>query len=165
MNKKFIVGVIGGTILLLGLGVVVATNMSATSQAAGSLSNTGAKLELAERSHDWGNIPINGGKVEKVFEVKNSGTGVLELIGFETSCMCTTVQVKTSQGDSPLFGMHSNVSWKGRVNPGETAEVKVIFDPAFHGPQGRGAINRIIKFETNDPQERSVELTLTGTVI
>ena len=46
----------------------------------------------------------------------------------------------------------------------ETAEVKVIFDPAFHGPQGRGAFTRIVKFQTSDPARRSVELTLTGVV-
>ena len=162
MERKFVIGVIGITIILLTLGVVVA--MKWPGNRIGVSQGEGTQLELKDRRYDWGEIPINGGKVEKVFEVKNVGKAVLELANFVTSCDCTTVEVKTAKEVSPVFGMHTRSAWKGEVAAGETAEIKVVFDPAFHGPAGKGAVTRVVKFETNDDKNREIELLLTGKV-
>ncbi|OGY18043.1 MAG: hypothetical protein A2784_05015 [Candidatus Chisholmbacteria bacterium RIFCSPHIGHO2_01_FULL_48_12] len=161
MSNRFIIGVIGVTVLVLVLGAVAAVKWSASSA---SLAG-GGKLQLVEKTHDWGDIPINGGKVEKVFEVVNDSETALELANFATSCMCTTVVVKTKEGESPAFGMHEQSAWKGRVEPGETAAVKVVFDPAYHGPSGKGVMTRVVSFETSDPDNKKVELWLKGKVI
>ena len=164
MNKKFIGGVVGGTLILLALGMWGATRLAQTEAQVLSATDGAGQVELGEKKYDFGEVTLNGGKIEKVFAVKNSGDGELTLGNVSTSCMCTTAQVKTSEDVSPVFGMHDKTGWQGKLGPGETAEVKVIFDPAFHGPQGRGAITRIVKFQTSDPARRSVELTLTGVV-
>ena len=54
---------------------------------------------------------------------------------------------------------------KGVVKPGETADINVVFDPMFHGPQGTGPITRLVSFNTNDSSNRTVEFKLTGNVI
>ena len=162
MERKFVIGVIGITAILLTLGVVVAMKWPGNGA---EVSGEGTQLELKDRRYDWGEIPINGGKVEKVFEVKNVGKAVLELANFVTSCECTTVEVKTAKEASPVFGMHTKSAWKGEVAAGGTAEIKVVFDPAFHGPAGKGAMTRMVKFETNDDKNREMELLLTGKVI
>jgi hypothetical protein len=79
--------------------------------------------------------------------------------------MCTEAQVVINDEKSPVFGMHSRSSWKGVVSSGESADVKVVFDPLFHGPQGTGPITRLVSFETNDPESPRMEFKLTGNVV
>ena len=155
----------GGTLILLALGVWGATRLAQTETKALSATDGAGKVELGEAKYDFGEVTLNGGKVEKVFMVKNGGSGELTLGSVSTSCMCTTAQVEMNGSVSPVFGMHDKTGWQGKLGRGETAAVKVIFDPAFHGPGGKGAITRIVKLQTNDPARRSIELTLTGKVI
>ncbi len=113
----------------------------------------------------WGNIPINGGNVTKTFTIKNTGTGALKLFNVKTSCHCTKAHVTIAQENSPDFGMDGVSSWVGEVPPGRQAKLTVIFDPAFHGPQGIGSLNRFVLVETNDGGNPKLTFTLTGTVI
>lgn len=120
---------------------------------------------LGEKSHDWGQIDIDGGSVEKVFQIKNAGSSDLEVTNFKTSCMCTEVQVTIDGKDSPVFGMHTRSGWRGVIKPNETAEVTVGFDPMFHGPGGVGPITRLVSFDTNDQNNTTVEFKLSGNVV
>lgn len=124
-----------------------------------------AKAEVAEANHDWGEIKINGGKVEKIFMIKNSGSSALKLSEVSTSCMCTTAQVIIGGKGSPLFGMHQKSSWVGEIPAGEEAELKIVFDPAFHGPSGIGAMTRQITVATNDKANPKLEFLLKGIVV
>lgn len=166
MNQKFVIGVVGVTMLVLVAGVVVAVKWPANKAEVLSSSEGGSgRLQMEEKTHDWGEIPINGGKVEKVFRLTNTGEGELELANLATSCMCTTVVVSTKAGESPAFGMHEQSTWKARLETGETAEMRVVFDPAYHGPTGKGTVTRVVSFETSDPANKQVELWLKGKVI
>ena len=120
---------------------------------------------IGDKFHDWGEIDINGGNVEHIFEVKNVGDVPLEITNFKTSCMCTEVKVIINGESSPSFGMHTRSGWKGSVLPGQTAQIVVVFDPMFHGPQATGPITRLVSFNTNDSQHSSVEFKLTGNVV
>lgn len=124
-----------------------------------------AKAEVMETNHDWGEIKINGGNAEKVFLIKNAGTGPLRLSGVSTSCMCTTAQVIIDGKGSPFFGMHQKSSWVGEVPAGKEAELKIVFDPAFHGPSGIGQMTRQIEVDTNDKNSPKLEFTLKGNVV
>jgi hypothetical protein len=148
------------TILILGVVLVSKTNSP-------ELASTGsASLQVVKgASHNWGEIDIDGGNVEKTFQIKSVGESDLEITNVKTSCMCTEAKVTISKKDSPTFGMHSRSGWKGVVKPGETAEVKVVFDPLFHGPQGTGLITRLVSFNTNDANSPTVEFKLTGNVV
>jgi len=79
--------------------------------------------------------------------------------------MCTTAQVIIDGKSSPLFKMHQKSAWTGEVQPGKEAELKVIFDPAFHGPSGVGAMTRQIEVATNDKNNPKLEFMLKGVVV
>jgi len=73
--------------------------------------------------------------------------------------------LKTSSQTSPKFKMHEKSSYVFEVNPGETAELIVEFDPAFHGPSGTGPINRTITMNTNDAKNPTLSFKLTAKVV
>jgi hypothetical protein len=79
--------------------------------------------------------------------------------------MCTTAQLKTASKSSIKFKMHEKSSSIFEVEPGETAELIVEFDPAFHGPSGVGQITRTINMSTNDVNNSTLNFNLVGNVI
>lgn len=149
------------TLLILGGGVYV---LSATTSTNVSPSQN-AKVEVLEKTFDWGNIPYSGGEVSKTFTIKNTGSDVLKLTNVKTSCTCTKAQIVIGEKISPYFSMHSTSSWVGEVTPGKEAQLTVIFDPAFHGPTGVGPVERLVSVETNDIQNPSLEFSLKGVVV
>lgn len=160
MNKILIiliaVGLIGGYFYI--------NNNSDTQNNVENISSEGARVFVEETSYKWRQVGINDGNVEKIFEIKNSGTETLVLSDVITSCMCTTAQLILSGEESPVFGMHSKSNYEMEVPAGETAELKVVFDPAFHGPGGVGPINRQIKVATNDLNNPELNFMLTAVV-
>lgn len=160
-EKNIILSVIGVTLLIIVGGTWWSSRPDTV---AGATSVGDAVAQVMESTHDWGDIPINGGKVEKIFDIKNDGSGTLELFNVSTSCMCTTARLILGDRKSPEFGMHGKSSYKMEVPSGETAQLKVVFDPAFHGPSGVGPIDRKIKVETNDLDERDLSFALTAVV-
>lgn len=123
------------------------------------------KISLSGTSADWGTIDYDKGIVSKSFEIKNDGTETLQLFDVKTSCMCTTAQLITPSKTSQKFQMHDESSSVFTVGPGETAQLLVEFDPAFHGPSGVGPITRTITLETNDVSQKELSFELTGTVV
>ena len=162
-DKKIIIGFIVLTILILGGGIFVLSSTSATPAKITASQN--AKVEVPEKTFDWGNIPYSGGNATKTFTIKNAGTDVLKLSGIKTSCTCTKAQISIEGKTSPYFNMHSTSGWVGEIPPGKEAELLVIFDQTFHGPTGVGPMERLISMETNDTQNPSLEFSLKGVVV
>ena len=160
-NNTIIISIIAASVLILVGGVALVSRAPRPPEIVASQS---AKAEATEMSYDWGTIDLNGGKVEKTFSIRNSGTGPLEIANVKSSCMCTEAQITINGEKSPFFGMHASSSWLGSVQPGDTAELFVVFDPAFHGPSGVGQITRVISLETNDTERKNLEFTLTANV-
>lgn len=160
-DKKIIILMAFSTIILLFGGVFFLTKNTATPEIKASQN---AKAISKESSFDWGEIGLKDGNVEKTFEIKNDGTENLKLFGVTTSCMCTTAQLILDDKSSPKFGMHDKSSYVMEVPPGKTAKLKVVFDPAFHGPSGIGPINRQITVATNDPDNSEQKYMLTAVV-
>lgn len=162
-ERKFYGLVLGISILaVIGLAVIVKDGPVDEPQGVSVNGNVG--VEVPETSFSWGEIQMDSGSVEKVFEITNQGSDPLELSNVVTSCMCTTAQLSLGEITSPLFGMHGKSDYILSVPPAATAQLKVIFDPAFHGPSGVGPITRQIKVETNDPEMRELNFTLTAVV-
>ncbi|MCL5073739.1 MAG: DUF1573 domain-containing protein [Actinobacteria bacterium] len=162
-EKKIVIGIIIATLVILVGGIFLVSGNSSTSATVTTSQN--AKATVDNKSYDWGNIPFKGGNVSKTFIIKNTGSGTLKLSNIKTSCHCTKAQVKIGSTTSPSFGMNSVSSWVGDVPPGQEAQLEVIFDPAYHGPQGVGPITRLVSVETNDATNSKMEFSLTGTVI
>lgn len=159
----FIGGTIIVTILLL-IGVVfVGSNAASTKEDV--TASTQVELSVESNSHDWGTIDYDGGIVSKTFEIKNSGNTTLKLYDVKTSCMCTTAQLKTPESTSEKYGMHEKSGDVFSVQPGETAELLVEFDPAFHGPSGVGLVTRTVTMNTNDAKNSTLTFNLKGSVV
>src|SRR3989344_7196133 len=120
---------------------------------------------VGSKEYDWGDVDINGGSVERVFQIRNNGESNLEVSNLKTSCMCTQAKFVINGNSSPAFDMHGSSGWKGTIKPKEVAEVRVVFDPLFHGPQAIGPITRFVSFDTGDVKNPTVELKLTGNVV
>lgn len=165
MEKKFILGITVITILILGGAIIFSSSLPSKAVLSGSKE---ANLEIPHSSYDLRTIPYDKGVITHSFPIKNSGAGELEIANLSTSCMCTTVYLKSKDGKSEAFGMKGmskQSSWVGKLKPGQTAEVIAVFDPTYHGPQGVGPVSRLVSFETNDPDSPYVELSFSGTVI
>ena len=156
------VGIIVVTVLILGGIVYFGSKMGATAQVT---ADSQVSVMVTENKHDWGTIDLNGGIVSKSFAIENKGASPLKLYEVKTSCMCTTAQLKTSSQVSPKFKMHEKSSYIFEMGPGETAELIVEFDPAFHGPSGTGPINRTITMNTNDAKNPTLSFKLTAKVV
>lgn len=131
-------------------GLIWYTNISRTS---GKIDPTAAVLShlaAAESSYDFGSVSMAKGKVSKTFEIKNTVANPLVIEKIYTSCMCTSASLVTSEREFGPFGMpgHGLVpKANATLNPGGTAKINVVFDPAAHGPAGVGPIERVIFVE------------------
>lgn len=161
MNNKIILGLVLVTIVIITGAVFL---LSGQEEKVEIDTSSKAKTTIDQSSYDWGEIGLNDGNVEKTFDIKNEGSENLKLFGVTTSCMCTTAQLILDDKSSPKFGMHDKSSYVLEVPPGETANLKVVFDPAFHGPSGVGPINRQITVATNDPNNPELKYMLTAVV-
>lgn len=160
-DRKFMIGVIVVTLVIIGAGIFFASRIGAPAQVQ---ANPDARASVTDTTYDWGTIGINDGKVGKEFEISNSGTGPLKLSNIETSCMCTTAQLILGDTQSPAFGMHAKSGYIMEVPPGGTAKLKVVFDPLFHGPSGVGPISRQVTVTTNDPSSPVLSFMLSAVV-
>lgn len=159
---KFIIGIVVVTVLILGIAVFFGTRMGSTPQVT---ADSQVSVSVDANKYDWGTIDYDKGIVSKNFGIKNTSNTTLKLYNVKTSCMCTTAQLKTPEVTSKKFGMHESSSDVVEVKPGETAELVVEFDPAFHGPSGVGPITRTITMSTNDTKNPTLTFNLTGTVV
>jgi hypothetical protein len=157
-----LLGIAAVTVLVVGGVILVGMNTGATPQVEADQS---VQVSTGEVTHDWGDITLNGGLVTKSFAIENSGEVPLKLYEVKTSCMCTTAQLVTSSQSSKKFGMHDTSTSVFEVPAGETAEVLVEFDPAFHGPSGIGPIVRVVTVKTNDSYRPELEFRLVANVI
>lgn len=102
--------------------------------------------------YDFGNVPIRGGKVMHVFELKNGGDSEIVVTQAATSCMCTEAELILGEETWGPFGMYGHgviPKINVPIPPGETLNVKAIFDPAAHGPAGIGPVKRNVMLQTN----------------
>ena len=160
-ESKIIIGGFLGLLILITGGMLWLSKTSA-SPSVEATSNANAVTKVV--SHEWGEIGINDGNALAEFSISNDGTDTLKLFNVVTSCACTTAQIVVGDEVSPLFGMHTKSNYIAEVPAGDTAILKVEFDPAFHGPGGVGPVNRQIVVETNDPGQPELNFMATGTV-
>ncbi|MDO8512589.1 MAG: DUF1573 domain-containing protein [bacterium] len=160
-DKKLIIGVIAVSVAIMVGGLFINAKVSTPQNVS---FNNDAKLRVDKSVYDWGNISMQNGKVEAKFNIENTGTSDLKLYNANTSCHCTTAQLLLDGESSPLFGMNTKSPYVMVVPVGKKAELKVVFDPAFHGPNGVGAISRRVLVSTNDTNNSQLSFSLTAFV-
>lgn len=126
------------------------------------------EIEINPNFLDLGEVAINGGIVEKVYELKNTSNQPVVLNNIVTSCMCTQANISLGDKASRYFGMEHpgdrNPNLKFEIPAGETAQITVKFDPAAHGPTGTGPFDRVVSLTFNAPAGVK-ELSFKGVVI
>jgi hypothetical protein len=103
----------------------------------------GPKLVTQQNEHDFGDIK-QGEKVSHIFVLTNSGGDLLEITNVKASCGCTAALPE-----------------KNELAPGESTNLNVTFNSA-----GRfGKQKKLIRIESNDPDNPQVIVTIKGNVI
>lgn len=117
-------------------------------------------LEISD--YEFGDVRLSGGKVETKFIVRNEGEQPLVFVNANTSCGCTSTQIKLDGNISPVYmmaGHQDPVSWQGSLDPGEEGEIIVYYDPAVH-PDLEGEVTRTVTIDTNDPNMPQIKLKI-----
>lgn len=99
-------------------------------------------LVVERLNHDFGEI-VQGAETSHTFRFHNAGDQVLEIGRLRSSCGCTAALLTTR-----------------RLTPGAMGELQLTFNS-----QGfRGAVQKTVTFETNDPKHSSVTFRMRGKV-
>lgn len=106
-------------------------------------------------SYDFGDVSQKDGVVTAFFEFKNDGKNDLIIDRLDSSCGCTSASIIYQDEEGPIFvmaghGKDNPTDWQVAVKPGETAYVKVYYDPSVH-PDFRGSATREVSIFSNDP--------------
>ncbi len=154
MNKKLSIWFAVGILAVIGLIAFSypKSQNNNNSDKAAALS-AAANLTAPETNYDFGAISMAAGKVTHNFEIENSSTSTISLGKLYTSCMCTVAYFVDKDGEAGPFGMPGMglvPPLNKELKPGEKATLRVVFDPAAHGPAGVGAIDRVIYLGSNE---------------
>lgn len=116
----------------------------------GNQNNQGGKaseLQALEKFYDFGTISMAKGNVEKIFKITNPTDKDIFIKTVTTSCMCTsayTINNGAEKGPFKMPGMGYVPPANETIKAGGTMDVKVVYDPAAHGPAGVGVIDRFV---------------------
>jgi hypothetical protein len=153
--------------VIAGLGLLFFAGGAAKKNSPQTEKNQAAGVLYAEEpSFDFGVISMKSGKVSHIFAIENQSDEPSVLRSIATSCMCTEAFVVDGENQRGPFGMpgHGSAALANEViPPRETRDIKVVFDPAAHGPSGIGKIERAVFLEGGDGGEKV--LTIKATVI
>ncbi|UCH65001.1 MAG: DUF1573 domain-containing protein [Ignavibacterium sp.] len=101
------------------------------------------KLVLQQNEHDFGDM-VQGEEVSHVFVLSNSGGGLLKINNVKPSCGCTAAMPE-----------------KTELGPGESTNLTV----SFNSKGRRGKQKKIVRIETNDPENPQQIITIKGNVV
>jgi hypothetical protein len=123
------------------------------------------RIEMAEIERDLGTISQSKGDVSSDFELKNVGESDLIIDKLSSSCGCTSASVVYEGKVGPSFtmpghGKENPTDWQVAVKPGDTAILRVFYDPNAHG-DFTGAVTRTVSLFSNDPVEFETKVTIT----
>ena len=118
------------------------------------------QIALEPQKVDLGDVSAKEGKVETSITIKNYGQTDLTVSNLSTSCGCTTVSVVNNGEEGPLFSTGTpSEGWSTTIQPGETAELKIYYDPNVH-KDARGPMMREIYVSSNDPVDPVVKAAI-----
>ncbi|NOZ58953.1 MAG: DUF1573 domain-containing protein [Euryarchaeota archaeon] len=122
------------------------------------------QIEVSPASADLGNVSVRGPEVVTTFQVKNTGSKKLVITNLATSCGCTTASLVVKGVEGPRFGMDMGQGsgpeeWEAELAPGESATLKVYYDPGVH-PDLKGYVIREVYIYSNDPVDPVVKVRI-----
>jgi len=97
-------------------------------------------------------------RIYAVFPFTNTGDEGLTILAVWTSCGCTSAHLVIGGVESPHFGMHDNPAWTGRLAPGASATLVVLYDANEHPDLYVG--ERSVFVRTDDPGNPEFEFRI-----
>lgn len=124
-----------------------------------------AKIEINKVSQDLGTVSQDQGVVSTDFEFSNQGKSDLLIDKLSSSCGCTSAAIVYQGNAGPKFtmaghGQENPTDWEVGIKPGESAILRVYYDPSVH-PDFEGAVTRTVSIFSNDPVEFEVKVVIT----
>ncbi|MBU6370568.1 MAG: DUF1573 domain-containing protein [Patescibacteria group bacterium] len=105
-------------------------------------------LAASSTFYDFGTISMRNGDVSRDFTFTNPANHDVTITQVETSCMCTSALLVEPDGSTKgpfgMPGMGGMNATDETIKAGVTRTLRVIFNPAAHGPAGVGSIDRFI---------------------
>ncbi len=138
MRKNTINFFLIGVIIILG-GILVFSNIQ--NKPSSNIQNKPLlqpRLLVSEEEWDFGKV-TQGEKPTHIFTIKNGGEGELIIEGLKESCACIEVSISTT-----------------RIQPGESAELKVSYDTTDYV----GKDEKHIHIYSNDPRVSDKRINL-----
>lgn len=102
------------------------------------------RVEVIERTYDFGTIKEVDGATKGQFIIKNVGNEPLKITNVRPSCGCTASKYTTED-----------------IAPGQTGFIEAAYDPTNRP----GPFNKSISVSTNDPQHSTFVIYIKGDVI
>jgi len=154
MNKKIIALVVATIIIFIG-GVYLVGRGGGSASDLSLPKVEAADVQVTPDNYDIGKVLMKSGIVTREYEIKNNSQNPLRLKKIVTSCMCTRAQVVVGDEKTRLYAMEmngvKNPTFSFDIPAKSTAKVIVKFDPAAHGIQGAGVVDRSIWLTFVDP--------------
>lgn len=148
MSKK---SIIVSAFAIIALVVFLALVSRSSGAPAGTSQDAAAAtkaLAADQPFHDFGTISMKDGLVQYDFTITNISSSTANIAAVDTSCMCTTAYFVHADGSQEgpfgMDGMNYRYDAGDTLAPGATTTVRVVYDPAAHGPAGVGHIDRTI---------------------
>ncbi len=118
-------------------------------------SETSPVLKITPESINLKEVSVSKGTITTSIKIENAGKEDLVLNDMETSCACTSAALVYDGVEGPLFNMRAHGTnpkdWNATIKPGETASLKIYYDPTVHDDL-RGPVTRYIMIYSNDPK-------------
>lgn len=113
------------------------------------------KIIFGKTSVDIGDVRQSKGVTSTTFSFKNEGKTDLVINKISTSCDCTSASIVYQGKEGPVFtmpghGAENPTDWQIAITPGDTAELKIYYDPNTHKDL-RGPVTRTVTVVSNDP--------------
>lgn len=127
------------------------------------------KIEIDKSKYDFGTISQSEGIVKTMFTMTNAGRSNLIVENLDTSCGCTSVSLVYQGQEGPKFSMSGHgenpKDYQFILPPGDSAFLKVYYDPMAHGKQTKSEekIIRTVTIISNDPVnfQKTVRIEMT----
>jgi hypothetical protein len=122
------------------------------------------RIEIDEVERDLGTISQSKGDVSTDFKFKNVGESNLVIDKLSSSCGCTSASIVYEGKVGPSFtmpghGKENPTAWQVAIKPGDTAILRVFYNPNAHG-DFTGAVTRAVSLFSNDPVEFETKITI-----
>lgn len=122
-------------------------------------------MEIEPSEYNFGSVSQAKGTVTATMTIKNNGVSDLVLKNMDSSCGCTSASVIYKGVEGPKFSMAMHGTnpkdWKQVIPPGDSAQLKVYYNPNVHKDM-RGAFTRSITIFSNDPRNKIKTVDISG---